>query len=29
VVAGGTAHKQTDITLESMNWLVAGVVGKV
>jgi basic membrane protein A and related proteins len=29
VVPAGTAHKQTDVVLEQMNWLVAGVVGKV
>jgi simple sugar transport system substrate-binding protein len=29
VVPAGTAHKQTDVWLEQMNWLVAGVVGKV
>jgi simple sugar transport system substrate-binding protein len=29
VIAAGKAHKQTDLELESMNYLVAGVVGKV
>ena len=29
VIAGGTVQKQTDIVLEQMNYLVAGVVGKV
>ena len=29
VIAKGTALKQTDVTLESMNYLVEGVIGKV
>jgi simple sugar transport system substrate-binding protein len=29
VIAGATAHKQTDVVLEQMNYLVDGVVGKV
>ncbi|MGE0310268.1 MAG: BMP family ABC transporter substrate-binding protein [Lautropia sp.] len=29
VIPAGKAFKQTDIALESMNWLVEGVVGKV
>jgi simple sugar transport system substrate-binding protein len=29
VAAAGTVHKQTDVVLEQMNWLVAGVIGKV
>ena len=29
VVPAGTAHKQTDVVLEQMNWLVVGVIGKV
>jgi basic membrane protein A and related proteins len=29
VIAAGAAHKQTDMTLEQMNYLVAGVIGKV
>ncbi|MFN9391332.1 MAG: BMP family ABC transporter substrate-binding protein, partial [Betaproteobacteria bacterium] len=29
VVPAGTVHKQTDVVLEQMNWLVAGVIGKV
>jgi simple sugar transport system substrate-binding protein len=29
VIAGGAVQKQTDIVLEQMNYLVAGVVGKV
>jgi basic membrane protein A len=29
VIPGGTMQKQTDIVLEQMNYLVAGVVGKV
>jgi len=29
VVAAGTAHKQTDVVLEQMNYLVEGVIGKV
>ena len=29
VVAGGKAHKQTDVELEQMNYLVEGVIGKV
>ncbi len=29
VIPGGTLQKQTDIVLEQMNYLVAGVVGKV
>ena len=29
VIAAGTAHKQTDVELEQMNYLVAGVIGKV
>jgi simple sugar transport system substrate-binding protein len=28
-IAAGTTHAQTDITLESMNYLVAGVVGQI
>ena len=28
-IAPGTAYAQTDITLESMNYLVAGVVGQI
>jgi simple sugar transport system substrate-binding protein len=27
VIAEGTAHGQTDIWLEQMNWLVDGVIG--
>jgi simple sugar transport system substrate-binding protein len=29
VIASGAAHKQTDIALEKMDYLVAGVVGHV
>ncbi len=29
VIATGTSHPQTDIALESMNYLVAGVVGQI
>jgi basic membrane protein A len=29
VIAAGAAHKQTDVTLEQMNYLVEGVIGKV
>jgi simple sugar transport system substrate-binding protein len=29
VIAAGTSHKQTDVTLEQMNYLVEGVIGKV
>ena len=29
VIPGGTAYKQQDVVLEQMNYLVAGVVGKV
>lgn len=29
VIAAGTTHKQTDVTLEQMNYLVEGVIGKV
>jgi len=29
VIAAGTEHGQTDIALESMNWLVEGVVGSI
>jgi basic membrane protein A len=29
VVAAGTGHKQTDVVLEQMNYLVEGVIGKV
>jgi len=29
VIAGGTGYKQTDLVLEQMNYLVAGVVGKI
>ena len=29
VIPGGTVQKQTDIVLEQMNYLVAGVIGKV
>jgi simple sugar transport system substrate-binding protein len=29
IVAAGTAHKQTDVVLEQMNYLVEGVIGKV
>jgi simple sugar transport system substrate-binding protein len=29
VIASGTSHIQTDYTLESMNYLVAGVVGQI
>ena len=29
VIAAGTAHKQTDVVLEQMNYLVEGVIGKV
>ena len=29
VIPAGTAHKQTDVVLEQMNYLVEGVVGKV
>ncbi len=29
VIAGGTAHTQTDVALESMNYLVAGVIGQI
>jgi simple sugar transport system substrate-binding protein len=29
VIAKGTTLKQTDVTLESMNYLVEGVIGKV
>jgi len=29
VIAAGTVHKQTDVVLEQMNYLVEGVVGKV
>ena len=28
VIAAGTAHKQTDVVLEQMNYLVEGVIGK-
>jgi basic membrane protein A len=28
VIPAGTAHKQTDLALEQMNYLVAGVIGK-
>ena len=28
-VPAGPGYKQTDIALEQMNWLVAGVIGKV
>jgi simple sugar transport system substrate-binding protein len=28
-VAAGTSHAQTDYSLESMNYLVAGVVGQI
>lgn len=28
-IAAGTNYAQTDITLESMNYLVAGVVGQI
>ena len=29
VIPAGTGYKQTDLTLESMNYLVAGVQGKI
>jgi len=29
VIAAGTAHKQTDVVLEQMSYLVEGVIGKV
>lgn len=29
VIAAGAAHKQTDMALESMNYLVAGVIGQI
>jgi len=29
VIAAGTAHKQTDLVLEQMSYLVEGVIGKV
>ena len=29
VIAAGTVHKQTDVVLEQMNYLVEGVIGKV
>ena len=29
VIPAGTSHKQTDIELEKMNYLVEGVVGSV
>ncbi len=29
VIAAGAAHKQTEVTLEQMNYLVEGVIGKV
>src|SRR5438876_5579023 len=29
VIPAGTAHKQTDVVLEQMNYLVEGVIGKV
>ena len=29
VIAAGSAHKQTDVVLEQMNYLVEGVIGKV
>ena len=29
VIPVGTAHKQTDVVLEQMNYLVEGVIGKV
>jgi simple sugar transport system substrate-binding protein len=29
VIAAGTAYKQTEPSLESMNYLVEGVIGKV
>jgi basic membrane protein A len=29
VIAAGTGHKQTDVVLEQMNYLVEGVIGKV
>jgi simple sugar transport system substrate-binding protein len=29
VVAAGALYKQTDVVLEQMNYLVAGVIGKV
>jgi simple sugar transport system substrate-binding protein len=29
VIPAGTVHKQTDIELEKMNYLVEGVVGKI
>ena len=29
VIAAGAAHKQTDVVLEQMNYLVEGVIGKV
>ena len=28
VIPAGTEHKQTDVVLEQMNYLVAGVIGK-
>jgi simple sugar transport system substrate-binding protein len=28
-IAAGTSHAQTDYTLESMNYLVAGVTGQI
>jgi simple sugar transport system substrate-binding protein len=28
-IASGASHAQTDYTLESMNYLVAGVVGQI
>ena len=28
VIPAGTAYKQTDVVLEQMNYLVAGVVGQ-
>jgi simple sugar transport system substrate-binding protein len=29
VIPAGSAHKQTDVVLEQMNYLVEGVIGKV
>jgi simple sugar transport system substrate-binding protein len=29
VIAAGTSHGQQDVVLEQMNYLVAGVIGKI
>jgi hypothetical protein len=29
VIAAGKSHPQTDIWLESMNWLIEGAIGQV